>query len=217
MPDETIPRSSSAPVLLGALPFEIHRMILSQAPTFDALRALVHASPQLHRVYVQDRLPILRGFVERTFDGFLVDAHFAHETGTDEFQHTRSELPLSEKLHDYVQRLAVRSDWLGGWPDLAKNMSLEDIMPLIHFHRSVIEPLTERYATWALAALSSGSYPQSHPLAPIPNPTLSVALRGRGFPVRCIASKSLATCLVSEERDGVHRFISQPLSRILIT
>ena len=75
-----------------------------------------------------------------------------------------------------VQRLAVRSDWLGGWPDLAKNMSLEDIIPLIHFHRSVIEPLTERYATWALAALSSGSYPQSHPLGGVEGPRIHRAL-----------------------------------------
>ena len=55
-------------------------------------------------------------------------------------------------------------------------MSLEDIIPLIHFHRSVIEPLTERYATWALAALSSGSYPQSHPLGGVEGPRIHRAL-----------------------------------------
>ena len=156
MPDETIPRSSSAPALLETLPFETQRMILSQAPTFDALRALVHASPQRHRVYVQDRLPILRDFVEQTFDGFLVDAHFPYETGTNEFQQTRSELMLSENLHDYVQRLAVRSDWPVGWPDLLENMSLEEIIPLIRFHHSVIEPLTERYSDLGIGCLVFG-------------------------------------------------------------
>ncbi len=164
MPDETteanhepgvITRSSSAPALLETLPFETQRMILSQAPTFDALRALVHASPQRHRVYVQDRLPILRDFVERTFDGFLVDAHFAYETGTIEFQQTRSKLNLSENLHDYVQRLASRSDWPVGWPDLAENMSMENIM-LIRCHRSVIEPLTERYSDLGIGCLVFG-------------------------------------------------------------
>ena len=165
MPDETteanhepgvITRSSSAPALLETLPFETQRMILSQAPTFDALRALVHASPQRHRVYVQDRLPILRDFVERTFDGFLVDAHFAYETGTIEFQQTRSKLNLSENLHDYVQRLASRSDWPVGWPDLAENMSMENIIPLIRCHRSVIEPLTERYSDLGIGCLVFG-------------------------------------------------------------
>ena len=36
-------------------------------------------------------------------------------------------------------------------------------MELVRFHQSVIEPLTERYATWALAALSSSS--SSYPLS----------------------------------------------------
>ncbi|KAL2137703.1 hypothetical protein VTI28DRAFT_8515 [Corynascus sepedonium] len=82
---EAIPQLSSAPTSLEELPFEIHRLILSQAPTFDALHALVHTSPQLHYVYVQNRLPILRNFVRQTFDGFLVDAHAAYLSRTDEF------------------------------------------------------------------------------------------------------------------------------------
>jgi hypothetical protein len=40
---------------------------------------------------------------------------------------------------------------------------LEEIIEMIHFHQSVIEPLTDRYATWALAALSSS--PTSYPLS----------------------------------------------------
>ncbi len=146
-------------------------MILSQAPTFGTLRAFVHASPQLHCVYVRDRLAILRDIAERTFDGFVVDVNFAYETGTDEFQQTRSESMIEREVGTYGQRLAyiqrhkVKSECLAGWPDLVDNMSLDDIIPLVRFHRSVIEPLTERYAAWALGAFSSGSPPQSRRLS----------------------------------------------------
>src|SRR5690606_11955539 len=79
------PQPFSAPSPLEQLPFEIQRLILPQAPTFEALCALVHASPQLHSVYVQDRLPILRDFVEQSFGGFLVDAHAEYVSGSKEF------------------------------------------------------------------------------------------------------------------------------------
>jgi hypothetical protein len=46
---------------------------------------------------------------------------------------------------------------------LAAQLSLEELIQIIRFHCSVIEPLTERYATWALAALSSS--PKDAPLS----------------------------------------------------
>ena len=93
-PEQAAMSQPSTPAPLEELPFEIQRLILSEAPTFDTLRALVHASPRLHSVYVQDRLPILRDFIEQTFDGFLAHAHSAYISGTDEFQKTRTESML---------------------------------------------------------------------------------------------------------------------------
>jgi hypothetical protein len=151
---------SSWPTSLEQLPFEIQRLILPQVPTFDALRALVHASPQLHSVYVQDRLPILRDFVEQSFGGFLVDAHAAYVSGSNEFQQSRSEPRLWEFVDAYQRRLAT---YVAGSSSLAAQLSLEELIQLIRFHCSVIEPLTERYATWALAALSSS--PKHYPLS----------------------------------------------------
>ncbi|KAK3897831.1 hypothetical protein C8A05DRAFT_38596 [Staphylotrichum tortipilum] len=63
----------------------------STALTLDTLRAFVHASPQLHSVYAQDRLRILRAFVEQNLDGILSDAHAVYLSGTGEFQQTRDE------------------------------------------------------------------------------------------------------------------------------
>ncbi|KAH6847594.1 hypothetical protein B0I37DRAFT_375424 [Chaetomium sp. MPI-CAGE-AT-0009] len=148
----TPPTSSSTHAPLESLPFEIHRLILSQSPTFTTLRALVHASPQLHSVYVQDQQPILRDFVAQSFDGFLVDAHAAYLSGRDDFQQSRSHATLWEFIDAYRHRLTTA---VATASDLAAQLPWEQVIQLIRFHHSVIEPLTERYATWALAALSS--------------------------------------------------------------
>lgn len=58
--------------------------------------------------------------------------------------------------------------------DLAAQLPLEDVIQLARFHRSVIEPLTERYATWALAALSSS--PETSPLSGIERRRIQRAL-----------------------------------------
>jgi len=143
---------------LETLPFEIQRLILAQAPTLDTLRALVHASPQLHSVYAQDRLRILRSFVEQSLDGILFDAHAAYFSGTDEFQQTRDEPMLWNFLDDFRNRRTTAAP-----SDLAAQLALEDLVQLARFHHSLIEPLTERYSIWALAALSSS--PQDYPLS----------------------------------------------------
>jgi hypothetical protein len=155
---QPFPQPSLALAPLEQLPFEIQRLILPQAPTFGALRALVHASPQLHSVYVQDRLPILREFVEQSFGGFLVDAHAAYISGDNEFQLSRSKPMLWEFVDAYQHRLTTLAPG-----ELVAQLSLQQLLQMIRFHCSVIEPFTERYATWALAALSSS--PESHPLS----------------------------------------------------
>jgi hypothetical protein len=114
----------------------------------DELRALIHASPQIHRVYAEGRLSILRHFVEREFDGFLIDAHAAYLCGTDEFQQTRTESSLWEFVDNYRFAIVPGSD-------LFAQLPLDHVTQMVRFHRLVIEPLTAWYATWALAALSS--------------------------------------------------------------
>ncbi|KAK4032313.1 hypothetical protein C8A01DRAFT_41257 [Parachaetomium inaequale] len=74
---------------------------MSHTPTLDTLSAVIHASPQFHRVYVQDRRWILRHFVAQSLDGILVDAHAAYLSGTSSFQQTRTVPMLWDFLHAY--------------------------------------------------------------------------------------------------------------------
>lgn len=143
---------------LEGLPAEVQRLILLKVPTFQALSTLVHASPQLHRVYTADRLTILRNWLLQRL-GSLADAYAAYCSGTPSFQQSRDEPMLWDFLSDYEQRRAQPAI-------LATQLSLDDILGMIYFQNSYIEPLTERYASWALASepLSAGS-PTPQPLS----------------------------------------------------
>ncbi|KAK4143192.1 uncharacterized protein C8A04DRAFT_37728 [Dichotomopilus funicola] len=142
------------------LPFEIQRLILSQAPMLDTLRALVHASPRLHSVYAQDRLHILRAFVEQSLEGIFLDAYAAYRSGTDEFQLTRDEPMIWDFVHDFENK---RNGTNTPQSKLTEPLALDDLVQLVRFHHAIVEPLTERYSIWALAALSSA--PQDCPLS----------------------------------------------------
>lgn len=139
---------SAAPQLsLEQLPVELQQLIMSQAPTLSTLSALVHASPQLHRVYVENRTPILRSVLAQALNGMLVDALGAYHSGKEFFQRVREGSLLWTFVEEYESKYTTTAtDWMAA-------LSLKDIVHLHHFHTSVIEPLTDRYASWALASL----------------------------------------------------------------
>lgn len=141
------PESNAPQPSLEGLPAEVQRLILFKAPTFQALGALVHASPQLHRVYAVDRLPILRNWLVQRL-GVLADAYAAYSSGTLSFQQSRDEPMLWDFLSEYEQRRADPAA-------LAAQLCLDSIVGMVCFHNSYVEPFTERYATWALASIPS--------------------------------------------------------------
>ncbi|KAK4233579.1 hypothetical protein C8A03DRAFT_38695 [Achaetomium macrosporum] len=83
-------------------------------------------------------------------EGILFDAHAAYLSEQDSFQQTRTVTGLREFLKDYQQRHSTTTE-----SALAAQLSLEDVVGVIRFHRSIIELLTERYAAWALDGLYS--------------------------------------------------------------
>ncbi|KAH8756218.1 hypothetical protein F5883DRAFT_718469 [Diaporthe sp. PMI_573] len=136
---------------LEDLPVELQGLILSNAPTFQSLSALVHASPNMHRVYSGDRLRILRSVLGTTLEGMLVDALGAHYSGSDLFQEIRHESLLWAFVKEQEAKYTTpEADWTA-------QLSYEDAIDLLHFHVRVIEPLAERYASWALASLPTES------------------------------------------------------------
>ncbi|KAJ4393340.1 hypothetical protein N0V93_002548 [Gnomoniopsis smithogilvyi] len=143
------PASYAPQSSLEGLPAEVQRLILFNIPTFEALGALVHASPQLHRVYIVDRLPILRYWLVQRL-GVLADAYAAYSSGTPSFQQSRDEPMLWDFLSEYEKKRADQAA-------LAAQLPLEDIVGMVCFYNSYIEPLTERYAAWAVGSIPSGA------------------------------------------------------------
>lgn len=132
---------------LEDLPVEVQGLILANTPSLQSLSAFVHASPGLHRVYLGDRLRILRSVVGNMLRGMVVDALGTHHSGTNLFQETRELSLLWAFLKEHEAKYdTAESVWIA-------QLSFEDAVQLAHFHVLVIEPLAERYASWALASL----------------------------------------------------------------
>lgn len=132
---------------LEDLPVEVQGLILASTSSLQSLSAFVHASPGLHRIYLGDRLRILRSVVGNMLRGMLVDALGTYHSGTDLFQEGREISLLWAFLKEHEAKYdTAESVWIA-------QLSFEDAVHLAHFHVRVIEPLTERYANWALASL----------------------------------------------------------------
>ncbi|KAB5560174.1 hypothetical protein GE09DRAFT_81690 [Coniochaeta sp. 2T2.1] len=162
------PRHASPCSQLEGLPFETQQTILSAAPDLPTLRAMVLASPTLHSVYRQDRMRILKECIDRIIGH---DAHATYLTSTETFRRSDITKPMiSDFLEEYKESLRP-----GNPPPTLANakVRLEDYVQIARFHFSVVEPLTERFATWALDGLAA-----LDPKAPVEKP-LSDAERTR--------------------------------------
>lgn len=149
--DSALDPSTTPQPSLEKLPVELQVLVMSKAPTLQSLSALVHASPQLHRIYIEDRVPILRSVLAQILNGMLVDALGVYHSSTNLFQATREESLLWAFVHEHEAKYTkTATDWTA-------ELSFDDIIHLLRFHTSVLEPLTERYASWALASLPCSS------------------------------------------------------------
>ncbi|KAL2258661.1 hypothetical protein VTK26DRAFT_7950 [Humicola hyalothermophila] len=88
----------------------------------------------------------------------IFEVHVTYVSGQDAFQENREESMLWDFFNEYERRRSESSS-----AAVAALLSLEDAVEIAHFHSSVIEPLTQRYAIWALASLSSS--PEAQPLS----------------------------------------------------
>ncbi|KAG8161353.1 hypothetical protein KVR01_009617 [Diaporthe batatas] len=146
---------ATTPPSLETLPVELQCLILCNAPDLASLSALIHASPELHRTYVEHRRRVLRHLITQLLDGMRVDVLAAYHSGTEEFQNTRTE-PLLRAFVEEQQAIHFTdpptsppaSDWTAELP-------LDACISILRFHASVIEPLTEAFARWALDTLPS--------------------------------------------------------------
>lgn len=182
--------------------------ILAGVTILESLRGLVHASPQFHQIYSQDRLPILKRALGHALDGIMVDAHAAYQSGA-------RVLPFS--FDDYEERLLTVST-----ERTLEGLSLVEATEMALFHLSVVEPLIDRYARWPLSALSSS--PEAVPLSKTEKARIQRAMyrlqtignvKPRN-PARLLDALSTFTPWEAEEILCVHAFAKERYSSVFV-
>lgn len=143
---------------LESLPVEIQIAILAES-SLESLRALIKSSPRFYQVYFRNETSILNNSLKRTLGGIFHDAYAASwsDQGSAELGAAASAMRFS--FEDYLESMRTDRTVTGSTAD---NVPLEAAQKMAHFHLRVVEPLTERYARWALGALSSS--PDAAPL-----------------------------------------------------
>ncbi|WAO92282.1 Hypothetical protein NCS54_00978400 [Fusarium falciforme] len=140
---EASPRLQSS--RLEALPPELRLRLLLSMPDLQTLRSLVHASPTLHAQYWHSRDRILRAFIGRELDGFLIDAYVTQMSRSHELGSPRTNEKIAEFTDTY-------GDWLSApesSPDL-NSIEPERLRSMSTFYLSVAQPLAHQYCEWAL-------------------------------------------------------------------
>lgn len=141
---------------LESLPIEIQIAILAES-SLDSLRALINSSPRFYHVYFRHRLPILNKSLRSSLGGTFQDAYAACWSDLWFGGYGAEAAIVRFSFEDYHESLLI--DPSGSTTD---NLSLTIARKMVYFHLRVVEPLTERYARWALGALSSS--PEAAPL-----------------------------------------------------
>lgn len=139
--------------LLESLPVEIQIAILAES-SLDSLRALIKSSPRFYHVYFLNRTSILNRSLKNTLGGIFQDACAACQSDRGSAELDAAAAAVRFSFEDYLESL--RTDPMGSTAD---DVSLEVAQKMAHFHLRVVEPLTKRYARWALGALSSSPDP----------------------------------------------------------
>lgn len=168
--------NESHDLVLEKLPAELRLHVLSQLD-MESLKSLVHASPVYHAQYLMDRKQLLFKTLMTTLGGAALDAQLAFHSGKQEFQDALSRETVERFLRSY-ETYRSSSPWhlphaMSGDGAAFDNFCLNDtftlaeVSSMVKFHSSVIKPLVQYFAEWALENMIQlpGAQSYSQPLS----------------------------------------------------
>ncbi len=146
---------------LEDLPAELRRQILSILD-FKELRTLIHASPTFHFQYRLDRRYILCNYLDTTLGNVAVDAYVAYQSSLHLKNKCSREIvvPL---IKGYRDRLSTQDYSIS-----SENLDEEQLVNMVTFQSSVVQPLIPQFTSWAWANLAKEtitSYQHQQPLS----------------------------------------------------
>ncbi len=133
---------------LENLPVELRRQILSILD-FEELRTLIHASPTFHDQYRLNRRYILCQCLDTTLRSVAVDAYLVHQSSLPGFKEARSKEAIVRLVKGYQHRLSTEDYSIS-----SENLSEEQVINMITFLSSVIQPLVRQFTSWASTNLA---------------------------------------------------------------
>ncbi|PYI00312.1 hypothetical protein BO78DRAFT_293494, partial [Aspergillus sclerotiicarbonarius CBS 121057] len=132
---------------LESLPAEIRIEILSILE-LESLASLVRASPVYHQQYLLGRKHLLFQYLEATLGDIFVEACAVYTSGSKGFSEARNKDNVPQFLSSLGERRFLSHS------SLKDELTLDDVVNMVTFHRLVIQPLVRHYADWALKNLA---------------------------------------------------------------
>lgn len=185
---------------LENLPAEIRRHLLL-ALEYEALKALVHASPVYHQQYLLDRKHLLCACLETTLGSSTIhDACAVYQSRLDGID-PRVDIELIRQfLGTYQEK---RSSASSHYPSLfLRRLSLDQVISMVGFYASIIKPLARHYAGQMLENLAK------HTMTPPSHEPLSKTEETRI--VRGLYRFQLYCCVFGVGNIPDHRCLSHP-------
>ncbi len=141
---------TKAVLRLENLPAELQRQLLSILD-FEELGALIHASPTFYHQYRLNRRYVLCKCLDTTLRSVAVDAYAVYQSSLPSFkaccEETRKET-LVPFVKGYQNRLSKQ------YSIYSENPSEEQVVNIVTFLFSVIQPLVGQFTSWTLINLA---------------------------------------------------------------
>lgn len=149
---EATPTAMQHDAPIEALPAEIRRQILLSLDV-EELRTLVRASPVFHQQYRLDRRFILYHRLESSLGRAVVEACVLHRATA-----IGSLPPNAPGRTEAIRHFGVET-WPARCSDAPYSVAgggftADEVGSMVLFHSTVIRPIAQEYATWALELLS---------------------------------------------------------------
>ncbi len=132
---------------LENLPAELQCQLLSILD-FEELRTLVHASPVFHDQYCSNRRYVLCKCLDTTLRSVAVDAYAVFLSSLPGFKEARSGGAVVPLVKGYRDRLSRE------YSISSEKLSEEQVINMVSFLSSVIQPLVRRFISWTWANLA---------------------------------------------------------------
>ncbi|KAJ5154943.1 uncharacterized protein N7500_010382 [Penicillium coprophilum] len=143
---------------LENLPPEIRRHLLSMME-LQALKSLVHASPVIYQQYLVDQKWVLCRSLAATFrsNGLIYEVGAVYQSSRESFWETRTAITVTRFVQAHRDgRSSSHNSPFSQSVAFNRDLTLDEVISMMKFYLSIIQPLKREYAKSTLHYLTGG-------------------------------------------------------------